>query len=199
MSLNIHKQSCSTFTSRNSSISNLRETKDLLLQFLNYWDGPTMPARPNSRQKLVSSEWTEEDTLGKRTISTLNSFSQSRAVSRHNLHFKNYQKFSKSLLAESHLPCELLALFYEGEMEDAVKNLPPPPVDHLRLRPGARETLQHVWLRRDTVVSELEINKSKLKRYVIKRRWIKAVNTIIALKRMGAKVDFSNFPSDVEQ
>jgi myosin-light-chain kinase len=28
-----------------------------------------------------------------------------------------------------------------------------------------------------------------LKRYVIKKRWVKAVNTIIALKRMGAKID----------
>ncbi|CAH1980699.1 unnamed protein product [Acanthoscelides obtectus] len=72
-------------------------------------------------------------------------------------------------------------------------------VKDMNTRPSAKETLQHVWLRRDTVVSELEINKSKLKRYVIKRRWIKAVNTIIALKRMGAKVDFSPIPSAPEQ
>jgi hypothetical protein len=34
------------------------------------------------------------------------------------------------------------------------------------------------------------LSKVKLKRYVIKKRWIKAVNTIIALRRMGAKLDF---------
>ncbi|KAG5889214.1 hypothetical protein JTB14_018637 [Gonioctena quinquepunctata] len=56
-------------------------------------------------------------------------------------------------------------------------------------RPSAEECLQHPWLHFDTVHSELELSKSKLRRYVIKRRWIKAVNTIIALKRMGAKID----------
>ncbi|CAH1980702.1 unnamed protein product [Acanthoscelides obtectus] len=87
-SLNIHKQSCSTFTSRKSSVTNPSETKDLLLHFLNYWDGPRIPARPNNRHKSVSSEWTEEDTLGQRTLSSLNSFFQSRAVNKHNVHFK---------------------------------------------------------------------------------------------------------------
>lgn len=58
-----------------------------------------------------------------------------------------------------------------------------------RARPTGEETLNHPWLQKDTEVSETQINTSKLKRYVIKKRWIKAVNTIIALKRMGAKID----------
>uniref|UniRef100_A0A8D8QVZ7 Uncharacterized protein n=2 Tax=Cacopsylla melanoneura TaxID=428564 RepID=A0A8D8QVZ7_9HEMI len=33
----------------------------------------------------------------------------------------------------------------------------------------------------------VKLSKTKLKRYVIKSRWIKAVNTILALHRMGAK------------
>lgn len=54
----------------------------------------------------------------------------------------------------------------------------------------AQQALSHPWLiklpARDT---ELVETKSKLKRYVIKKRWIKAVNTIIALRRMGAHLD----------
>lgn len=56
-----------------------------------------------------------------------------------------------------------------------------------RLTP--EEAMKHPWLLTSTVHSELELDKKKLKRYVIKKRWIKAVNTIIALKRMGAKID----------
>jgi myosin-light-chain kinase len=51
------------------------------------------------------------------------------------------------------------------------------------------EALEHPWLSMLTVHPEMELSKSKLKRYVIKKRWVKAVNTIIALKRMGAKID----------
>lgn len=39
------------------------------------------------------------------------------------------------------------------------------------------------------MVTELVVTKAKLKRYVIKKRWAKAVAAIIALKRMGAKID----------
>lgn len=53
----------------------------------------------------------------------------------------------------------------------------------------AEEALLHPWLLLSTVHSDLELDKKKLKRYVIKKRWIKAVNTIIALRRMGAKID----------
>lgn len=59
-----------------------------------------------------------------------------------------------------------------------------------RDRLSAKECLNHPWLIHTLPVNtELSITKSKLKRYVIKRRWIKAVNTIVALHRMGAKID----------
>ena len=54
---------------------------------------------------------------------------------------------------------------------------------------SATEALEDPWLSTDTVHPEMELSKSKLKRYVIKKRWIKAVNTIIALRRMGAKIN----------
>ncbi|GAB0099886.1 death-associated protein kinase related [Sergentomyia squamirostris] len=53
----------------------------------------------------------------------------------------------------------------------------------------AQEALQHPWLRHSAHNIELPATKTKLKRYVIKKRWIKAVYTIIALQRMGAKID----------
>lgn len=53
-------------------------------------------------------------------------------------------------------------------------------------RPSAGELLEHRWLE---VALENPICKKRLKRYVIKKRWIKAVNTILALKRMGAHLD----------
>lgn len=53
----------------------------------------------------------------------------------------------------------------------------------------AEQSMEHPWMRPSTVHSDQELSKSKLKRYVIKKRWIKAVNTIIALQRMGAKID----------
>ncbi|KAG8238110.1 hypothetical protein J437_LFUL012721 [Ladona fulva] len=48
------------------------------------------------------------------------------------------------------------------------------------------EALKHRWF--DAPVTTA-LSKKKLKRYVIKKRWIKAVNTIIALRRMGARLD----------
>lgn len=51
----------------------------------------------------------------------------------------------------------------------------------------AVQTMTHTWLNK---AADLSLKKNNLKRYVIKRRWIKAVNTIIALRRMGAKLDF---------
>lgn len=59
----------------------------------------------------------------------------------------------------------------------------------LSSRMTAKEAIDHPWLNEGTIHSEVALSTSKLKRYVIKRRWIKAVNTIIALKRMGAKID----------
>lgn len=53
----------------------------------------------------------------------------------------------------------------------------------------ASQALLHPWLHESSIHSEMALSKTKLKRYVIKKRWIKAVNTIIALQRMGAKID----------
>lgn len=53
----------------------------------------------------------------------------------------------------------------------------------------AQSALRHPWLLNSALSTELHMTKVKLKRYVIRKRWIKAVNTIIALKRMGAKLD----------
>lgn len=57
-------------------------------------------------------------------------------------------------------------------------------------RLSAAQCLQHPWLRRDKVEDHHELNKKKLKRYVIRRRWQRVVNTILALKRMGATFVF---------
>ncbi|XP_055624463.1 myosin light chain kinase, smooth muscle-like [Toxorhynchites rutilus septentrionalis] len=58
-------------------------------------------------------------------------------------------------------------------------------------RLSAQQALKHKWLAETAQnTTELSITKTKLKRYVIKKRWIKAVNTIIALRRMGARIDF---------
>lgn len=64
-------------------------------------------------------------------------------------------------------------------------------VKDVTVRLSAMDALQHSWLHTSNDVKELAVTKTKLKRYVIKKRWIKAVNTIIALHRMGAKIDFN--------
>lgn len=51
----------------------------------------------------------------------------------------------------------------------------------------AAQALRHKWLQGVAAITQL--STAKLKRYVIKKRWIKAVNTIIALRRMGAKLE----------
>uniref|UniRef100_A0A6V7IEP8 Uncharacterized protein n=1 Tax=Bracon brevicornis TaxID=1563983 RepID=A0A6V7IEP8_9HYME len=53
-------------------------------------------------------------------------------------------------------------------------------------RPSAGQLQEHRWL-----VGALEnpISTVRLKRYVIKKRWVKAVNTILALNRMGAHLN----------
>lgn len=52
---------------------------------------------------------------------------------------------------------------------------------------SGKEALLHKWLKEEA--AETALSKTKLKRYVVKRRWIKAVNAIMALQRMGAKLD----------
>lgn len=66
---------------KNSSNNNSPNgTKDLLLKLLEHWDGPQGPVRPNPRHSSFSSEWTENDALGQKTISSLNTFFQTRAT-----------------------------------------------------------------------------------------------------------------------
>lgn len=48
--------------------------------------------------------------------------------------------------------------------------------------------LQHRWLNTGSAVPRPH-SKAKLKRYVIKKRWLRIVNTIIALRRMGAELN----------
>ncbi|XP_064480823.1 myosin light chain kinase, smooth muscle-like [Ornithodoros turicata] len=51
----------------------------------------------------------------------------------------------------------------------------------------AKQCLDHPWLRkREKKKDEAQLDKKKLKRYVIRRRWQKVVNAILALRRMGA-------------
>ncbi|KAH0554591.1 hypothetical protein KQX54_011719 [Cotesia glomerata] len=54
-------------------------------------------------------------------------------------------------------------------------------------RPSAVQLQEHRWLAK---ALENPISKVRLKRYVIKKRWVKAVNTILALQRMGAHINF---------
>lgn len=55
-----------------------------------------------------------------------------------------------------------------------------------RNRMSGEDALLHKWLKNAAVQ---RLSKAKLKKYVIKKRWIKAANTIIALQRMGAKLE----------
>ncbi|XP_055343188.1 myosin light chain kinase, smooth muscle-like [Paramacrobiotus metropolitanus] len=57
-------------------------------------------------------------------------------------------------------------------------------------RMTAKQCLEHKWLRRDkpAKTDEKALSKVKLKHFVIRRRWQKAVNAILALHRMGATV-----------
>lgn len=57
-------------------------TKDLLLTLLEHWDGPHGVRRHNTRHSSISSEWTEHESLGQKTISSLNNFFQSRAANK---------------------------------------------------------------------------------------------------------------------
>lgn len=52
-------------------------------------------------------------------------------------------------------------------------------------RMSAREALNHPWIKKGGKKDQA-LKKDKLKKYVIKRRWHKATNAILALRRMGA-------------
>ncbi|XP_013775503.1 myosin light chain kinase, smooth muscle-like [Limulus polyphemus] len=55
-------------------------------------------------------------------------------------------------------------------------------------RMTASDCLKHQWLRKDKKKDETHLDKTRLKRFVIRRRWHKAVNAFLALKRMGAVI-----------
>lgn len=59
-------------------------TKDLLLKLLDKWDDTNdkTTSTSNGRHKSVSMEWPENDNLGQRTISSLNTFFQSRQTNK---------------------------------------------------------------------------------------------------------------------
>ncbi|XP_014663585.1 PREDICTED: myosin light chain kinase, smooth muscle-like [Priapulus caudatus] len=80
---------------------------------------------------------------------------------------------------------------YDDESFDEISDLAKDFINHLLVkdiatRMSAEGCLNHNWLKRE--VSDKQLDKTKLKRYVIKRRWKKAVNAVLALKRMGAKI-----------
>jgi len=53
-----------------------------------------------------------------------------------------------------------------------------------RKRLTAKQALRHPWLADvHQRTKELSVTETKLKRYVIKKRWVKAINTIIAIQR----------------
>ncbi|XP_064602838.1 myosin light chain kinase 3-like isoform X2 [Liolophura sinensis] len=59
-------------------------------------------------------------------------------------------------------------------------------------RMTAQQCLEHTWLRRSVKRSyrppERSLSKKKLKRFVFRRKWQKAVNAMLALKRLGVKL-----------
>lgn len=70
----------STCSNTNSAVG----TKDLLLKLLDKWDdAQEEPVRnSNGRHKSISAEWSEIESLGQKTISSLNTFFQSRATTK---------------------------------------------------------------------------------------------------------------------
>lgn len=58
-----------------------------------------------------------------------------------------------------------------------------------RLKPS--ECLNHKWLAKTKVGKTTQLSKTKLKKYVVRRRWQKAVTAIMALSRMGANLSLT--------
>lgn len=73
-----------------TTATNPTDTKDMLLQLLEQWDDARNGAtsRFKQRHSSVSSEWSENDALGQKTISSLNMFFQSRATNKKTTHFR---------------------------------------------------------------------------------------------------------------
>lgn len=68
----------------NTNGTNALGTKDLLLKLLDKWDDDTHDGvrTPTGRHMSVSTEWSEVESLGQRTISSLNTFFQSRTTTK---------------------------------------------------------------------------------------------------------------------
>lgn len=75
----IHKQSNDHLSANGTTDPN--STKDLLLHLLGHWEGPKT-IRQNKRHGSISSDWTENDLVRQRSISSLNTFFQSRATNK---------------------------------------------------------------------------------------------------------------------
>ncbi|XP_074660689.1 myosin light chain kinase, smooth muscle-like [Tubulanus polymorphus] len=59
--------------------------------------------------------------------------------------------------------------------------------DH-RKRLKSEQCMSHPWLQNNVRKPETSLSKTRLKRFVIRRKWQKAVNTILALTRMGIQL-----------
>lgn len=61
-----------------------------------------------------------------------------------------------------------------------------------RKRMTSRQCLDHIWLRRsqkrEAKLPERSLSKKRLKKFVFRRKWQKAVNAMLALKRMGVNL-----------
>lgn len=55
-------------------------------------------------------------------------------------------------------------------------------------RMTATSSLKHPWLKKGEPKQDKKLDKKRLKRFVIRRRWQKAVNALLALKAMGATI-----------
>lgn len=61
-----------------------------------------------------------------------------------------------------------------------------------RLKPN--DCLDHKWLAKSKRGKATKLSKTKLKKYVVRRRWQKAVTAIMALRRMGANLSLAGGP-----
>ncbi|XP_054720760.1 myosin light chain kinase, smooth muscle-like [Uloborus diversus] len=61
-------------------------------------------------------------------------------------------------------------------------------IKDMTLRMNSAQSLKHPWLKKDEPKKDTMLDKKRLKRFVIRRRWQKAVNALLALKAMGATI-----------
>ncbi|XP_064634593.1 myosin light chain kinase, smooth muscle-like isoform X2 [Lineus longissimus] len=61
-------------------------------------------------------------------------------------------------------------------------------------RMTSEESSKHSWLQSSTLMPAAKIDKARLKRFLIRRKWQKAVNAILALSRMGVHLSTRSAP-----